>query len=352
MRNQRGSARYAFVDGLRGLAAVSVMLFHLGTGDLRRPLADGLTPRLPAALGYGWLGVHVFFVLSGFVIAHSIGRSRMTARSAFRFVLRRQVRLDPPYWCAIAVGVAFALGARALRPSVPRFVPGPTDVLAHVFYVYDLLGRPGISAVFWSLAIEVQFYLLFVLILWLLQSWPRLVPWFVLASAIASLYWALTWRYPHAWFTQHWYLFALGALVSWTLDRRTHATLPLALGLAFVVAGVRHGRLEPVAGGVVAALLLFAGARGTLGRWFAARPLQFLGVVSYGIYLFHTPFAGSLHMGLARLVSPATLRGALVILTAQIGVTLLVAWGLHRTVEGWAIRLAGRIRWQEPSPRE
>lgn len=348
MTNPAGSARYAFVDGLRGLAAVSVMLFHLGTGDLRRPLAAELTPRLPAALGYGWLGVHVFFVLSGFVIAHSIGRNTMTARSALRFVLRRQVRLDPPYWCAIAVGVAFAVGARALRPGVPRFVPGPRDVVAHVLYVYDLLGLPGISAVFWSLAIEVQFYLLFVLVLWLLRSLPRLVPWVVLATAIASLHWALTWRYPHAWFTQHWYLFAMGVLVSWTLDRRVHACLPIGLGIAFVVFGLRNDRLEPVAGGVVAGLLLLAGWRGALGRWLAARPLQFLGVVSYGIYLFHTPFAGSLHLGLARLVSPTTLRGALVILTAQIGVTLGVAWLLHRTVEGWAIRLAGRIRWQEP----
>src|SRR5205823_2905533 len=98
------------------------------------------------------------------VIAHSIGRHEMTWPRALRFIARRQVRLDPPYWCAMAIATAIAFAAYHAHPETPRFVPGPGDILAHVFYVYDLLGLHPIVAVFWSLAIEVQFYLVFVLI--------------------------------------------------------------------------------------------------------------------------------------------------------------------------------------------
>lgn len=339
--------RYAFVDGLRGLAAVSVMLFHLGTGDLRAPLSAALSRVSVAAFGYGWIGVHVFFTLSGFVIAHSLGRTHLSLASAARFSLRRQVRLDPPYWCAIAIGVALSLVAARLRPSVPRFLPSAKDVVAHVFYAYDLLGRPGISSVFWSLCIEVQFYLLFVLVLLVLQRWRLVLPWALAGSAVASLHWTVTWRYPHAWFTQHWYLFALGALVRWSQLGRAWPGLPALLAVVYVAVGVHHDRLEPVAGGLVAGALLVAHARDALGTWLAARPLQFCGTISYGIYLFHTPFAGPVHAGLARVVDPRRPLGALVIVVAQLAVAVGAATLLHRTVEGWAIRMAERIRFRD-----
>lgn len=339
--------RYAFVDGLRGLAAVSVMLFHLGTGDLRAPLSRALSSVSTAAFGYGWIGVHVFFTLSGFVIAHSLGRTRLSPWSALRFSLRRQVRLDPPYWCAIAVGAVLASIAARMRPSVPRFVPSVADVVAHVFYANDLLGRPGISSVFWSLCIEVQFYLLFVLVVLLLQRFRLLLPWALAGSAVASLHSAITWRFPHAWFTQHWYLFALGALVRWSQLGRAWPGLPALLAVSFVAFGVHHDRLEPVAGGLVAGALLLAHARDALGRWLAARPLQFCGTVSYGIYLFHTPFAGPVHAGLARLVDPRSPAGAVVIVVAQLVTSFALATLLHRTVEGWAIRMAERIRFRD-----
>lgn len=338
--------RYVFVDGLRGLAAVAVMLYHLGTGDLERPLARVLSQTATALFARGWLGVHVFFVLSGFVIAHSVGRHPMSLRSAMRFVLRRQVRLDPPYWCAIVVGTAIPLVARFARPHVPRFVPGPRDILAHVFYVYDLLHMPAISWVFWSLAIEVQFYLVFVLALALFRRVPPALPWLVAASALFSLHGAVTWRFPHEWFVTHWYLFALGALTRWALDRRVTAWLPVSLSALLLAVGARFGRPEPIAGGAVALLIYFAGVRGALGRWLGARPLQFLGATSYGIYLFHTPFAGPVQLALGRVIDATVASGALVIMASQITVTLIAAALLHRTVESWAIRLAGRIRWE------
>ena len=64
--------RLAFIDALRGLAAVAVMLYHFCTGRALPTLRDGLPDLVVGAIGHGWLGVQTFFVLSGFVIALSL----------------------------------------------------------------------------------------------------------------------------------------------------------------------------------------------------------------------------------------------------------------------------------------
>jgi len=70
---------------LRGVAALAVVLCHL-----RGPLG--------AVTEYGWLGVQVFFVLSGFVMSQTLARYTVTPRFVGNFILRRSVRLDPVYW--------------------------------------------------------------------------------------------------------------------------------------------------------------------------------------------------------------------------------------------------------------
>src|SRR5579872_7415052 len=101
------SQRLAFVDGLRGVAALAVMLYHL----VGRTSAGVLTQ-------YGFLGVAIFFVLSGFVIASVVGDRRVDAGFLGRFALRRMVRLDIPYWLNIAL--AIALLQIAARMGVPK----------------------------------------------------------------------------------------------------------------------------------------------------------------------------------------------------------------------------------------
>src|ERR1019366_7007946 len=106
--NTLPSGRFAFIDALRGLAALSVVLFHAKEGN-HTPDMFSLMPGWIAALfDNGNLGVAVFFVLSGFVISHSIYAERVSAPFAGRFMLRRSLRLDPPYWAAIALSLGFA----------------------------------------------------------------------------------------------------------------------------------------------------------------------------------------------------------------------------------------------------
>src|SRR5688500_3864296 len=101
-----GGSRFIFIDGLRGIAALWVALFHLYSGGPNAPVLASLTPGiLDAALRHGYLGVEVFFVISGFVIAHSVGSRPVTRDFALRFAARRSLRLDPPYWLTIILVV-------------------------------------------------------------------------------------------------------------------------------------------------------------------------------------------------------------------------------------------------------
>ncbi|MFO0626354.1 MAG: acyltransferase family protein, partial [Polyangiales bacterium] len=130
--------RFTLIDGLRGLAAVSVMIYHYCTSDMRGYLAAVLPAWFMAASRKGWLGVQVFFVLSGFVIAYAIGRREVDLPAAARFALRRQVRLDPPYWVSLALSCAVPWGWR-LHLHDSRWAPSLADVGLHLVDLQDLL---------------------------------------------------------------------------------------------------------------------------------------------------------------------------------------------------------------------
>jgi peptidoglycan/LPS O-acetylase OafA/YrhL len=109
----------------------------------------------------GNLGVPVFFVISGFVISHSIAEQWITRRYFWNFVLRRVIRLDPPYWFTIFFVIVTTLAGNRLFSAQSNPIPSVGNVVAPMFYVYPLLEYEPIEAVFWTLVHEVQFYLLF-----------------------------------------------------------------------------------------------------------------------------------------------------------------------------------------------
>lgn len=102
---------------MRGLAALAVVLFHAVEGK-HIPLLQAAMPSwCESLIRHGHLGVAVFFVLSGFVISHSLNDIRVTFPVAGRFMVRRSIRLDPPYWAAIVVALAFALISSKVLPG-------------------------------------------------------------------------------------------------------------------------------------------------------------------------------------------------------------------------------------------
>ena len=129
--SEQGS-RFVFVDGLRGIAAMSVVLFHAVEGNHITALYAALPLPLALPLRYGNYGVAIFFVLSGFVIAHSLSSKNMTVGAAGCFMLKRSVRLDPPYWFAILLVIGFSTLAGAILTDRPVERYTLPQIVAHV----------------------------------------------------------------------------------------------------------------------------------------------------------------------------------------------------------------------------
>jgi len=145
---------------LRGIASFAVAWFHFTHGT---PwfLADGW---LKTSGEYGWLGVEMFFVISGFVIPWSLYQGGYQRREHWRhFIAKRVIRLDPPYLTSIALVLCATW--LASQSSSFRGLPVSQQVswgqlLAHLGYANAILDYEWLNLVYWTLAIEAMYYVL------------------------------------------------------------------------------------------------------------------------------------------------------------------------------------------------
>lgn len=298
--------RFTLIDGLRGIAALSVVLFHAVEGNHITMLYAGMPVWLRSVIEHGNCGVAIFFVLSGFVIAHSLPRD-LTFPDAGRFMLKRSLRLDPPYWVAMALLCSIGL-MKGTSYTAPQIV-------AHLFYAQDLLGFQPISTVFWTLCLEIQFYIVFALLL-LTRSQVTLVAAFVLSVPLS-----MTVLLPGL-FTSLWYGFLLGVAA-----QRGSIWI---LAYAAVLSGVAIYQQDIFMGVcVMTALALFAGKLTALNwRW-----LQFLGTISYSLYLIHNPVIGGVFRIGYRLTERTATTEAVwwaVSIIACVGAASLMWWAIER----------------------
>lgn len=280
--------------------------------------------------GFGYLGVAVFFVLSGYVIAMSVADRPITAGFVGRFALRRSIRLDPPYWASLIAAIGLALVAQ--RIGFDKQLPPRDSVIAHLFYAQTILGYEQIMAVYWTLCLEIQFYLFFVLLLWILGQRLNAVSLTVvgvlfLLSLIELAGVDLT---PRGVFLPYWFCFTLGMLTHWTVVRRLRPLyLFVAIAIAAAFAFSKHGDWCVMA--AVTALAIYSSQGRT---WLSGSVVQWLGRMSYSLYLFHG-IVGWVAMSLALRVMPkipAMLCGILV--------SLVVSWVAYLVIEQSSVRLS------------
>ena len=330
-----------FPDGLRALAVAMVMLPHaVGLFTYWR-YPSQLTRSVISVMELGSLGVQVFFVLSGFVIAYSLRGKVITLPLVLRFIVRRSVRLDPPYWFAIALFLAYLLLRRTVGTE-SVVLPGDSDVLAHLFYLQDIVGFGNMNAAFWTLAVEIQLYVTFCLLLWVGQR--RRVPLFLVAFA-GSLAWPLglvaSPLYRGSFFP-YWHAFLAGVLVWWMVSEELPRVPGLLAILTLWAVAVTRVDAQLAASAAAATALLAAAPSRNLFRWLHFRPVQFLGRISYCIYLVHVPIAGLLLGALARL-QPRHEFLSYLFFAAGFLFTVAAAYFMHRLIEVPALRWSKRI---------
>ncbi len=290
------STRVEGVDALRGLAAIAVFVCHIGGywGFLDLP---GKLPQLVAA---GAHGVDVFIVISGFCLALPLAGHRRALRVP-QFYGRRAWRILPPYYVALAIAAVLALLPATWHLTVARRA-SLGDVLLHV--VTGQAWVPGevgtINGSLWSVALEVQLYLLFPLLVLAWRRWG-IVP--VLVGAVAL---DLAWRGSGVvggpaplgsdlvvparldqFVAGMACAVAIRAGFTWSVRRGlvvfAVATLA-ALGTSTLDLGVFTGVAWAAAGS--SAVLLLAGP---LGRALGGTVLDRFGARSFSFYLLHQP---------------------------------------------------------------
>ncbi len=327
------AARLKNLDALRGIAALAVMLYHF-TCTLEPTWFTALFTR-------GWMGVEVFFVISGFILPSSMqARGDYSFPSQYpRYVWKRVLRLHPPYLASLGV-ILIQWHLATLVPGYSGDLPdfSMAELAAHPFLLNDILGLRWVVAVYWTLAIELQFCLFLGIVYPLLRHrsyWMAVVAGCIVAGMLpVSRIWLLPFL-P---------VFGMGILAWKGLQDKESRAAVLSLGIGTVLAAVaaEYTALEPL--GIRATLVGSAAAMG-VAFWRKGIPgwLAGIGTISYSLYLLHAVLGNSIKTTVLSIpFLPAGGAGqAIACLVAAAG-SLLLAWLFYRIVERPAVQWASR----------
>lgn len=339
VRSPHASSPFSVLDGYRGFAALSVLVFHVAAWN---GLVYGRSFQARALQGLGSLGVSIFFVLSGFLLFRPYVLGHLTGtkpRPWPRYLRHRFLRILPAYWVALTA-------LFIILPNSPLLQIGgrPISFGDYVsFYTMTMSFRPGFAfkglAVAWTLHIEIIFYLVLPMIAWAMASVSRLIgvtPRIRVRTTLVglALMWVISLMYRTAttwwwgaiaapqrgWIFNYLDWFAAGMLLATAVAwKQCGGKLPRIVELAclyptvgwvvalecyvacvFLAHPAGTPRLETMSEvhirfvlyAVIAVALLAPVTIGTttrdpMRRLMSSAPLLYFGTISYGVYLWH-----------------------------------------------------------------
>jgi peptidoglycan/LPS O-acetylase OafA/YrhL len=327
--------RVAVLDGLRLFAAVFVVLFHWtgqgqnAWGNVSMPQ---LFPYLHPVAQYGWMGVHLFFLISGFVICMSAWD-----RPLGDFFLSRVVRLYPAFWFAViattAVVTVLPLHTHRLSTS---------EVAFNLTMVAEPANIPLVDGVYWTLWTELKFYLLFAIVVWRGVTYRRVVAFCALWAVASMIATASGNALMLAVFTPQYAMYFVGGIAFYLMHRfgpngllwgivgfsflQTQHMMALQAPIASLSTGAPQHSWVSVALLGVFYLVMAAVALGWLSRirW---RWLTAAGALTYPLYLLHDVIGFTVIAWLRDVVPHWPLMLGL------LAVMLAASWLVHRYVE-------------------
>ena len=353
----RASGRVPWIDGIRGAAALFVVLHHIWLTTWPGFPADN-GPWWLGGLLYGHMAVAVFIVVSGFSLALVPMRNGWKLPGGVkRFVRRRAWRIIPAYWAALVISIVVT--ALLLRPELESSAIAK-GFAVHGLLLQDVIGSESPNGAFWSIAVEWQIYFVFPLIL-LLGRWTSLATAVIATAAVVLAAHAIAGLGApldkiNQVTPQFLALFALGV---WAVQlgaggRAASLRKPLAAVAAvsfgaFVLIAATQGS-EWVVGhffamdilfgvGVAASLALMHAGAGAPARGVLASPTAlWLGLFSYSIYLIHAPIVLLLNKYAFGPLDLAPLVGFGLMLVVGLPLILALCWGFHLAFEAPFLR--------------
>jgi len=338
---QRKLNRIQYLDGLRGVAILLVLLFH---AFARWPDIVPYENRFAVfpLVAYGWLGVYLFFLISGYVIFMTLDKPRSPAN----FFFGRWLRLFPAMLiCSIIVyfTAPFFFERPSGSPALRDLIPGLTFI--EPIWWQKLLGSPQgeLEGAFWSLYIEVKFYLLagffyfvfgekkMIWMLCLLFFSSLALP--LISTAFPNIDWSMARQVLFILSAKYFGWFATGALFYlYTREQHTYLlVLAIAIGLASALSldeGMQVGYT-----GTAIVLLFTASILSKPIQFYLSSPqLLMIGFASYPLYLLHENMMVSL---IVKTGSFAPWMPALLVPILPMSIVIALGWMVARFVEPW-----------------
>jgi peptidoglycan/LPS O-acetylase OafA/YrhL len=318
------------LEMLRGIAAFFVCYYHLtGEGSLTK---ENIFRKMGT---WGWSGVEIFFVISGFVIPYAMYSKNYAPKNFFTFLKKRVIRIEPPY----LISVVLIIVLNYVSTLSPYYRGAPfsfnlVNTLSHIGYINAFTGQTWLNPAYWTLAIEFQYYILVALCFGLLTStnkyirigislvllstsflpFPKeslifyYIGYFVLGISLFQYYSKVSSLWE----------FLTMALISALLIFYTHnlVLVLIALSTAFIIIQVH--KVPPI--------------------------LQKLGLFSYSLYLLHIPIGGRFVNLCGALTTNETYRT--IAAFAGIAVSLFASYWFYRFVERYSQKMAARIKYK------
>lgn len=349
------SERLPFIEGIRGILALYVVLGHIASmADPsflagRKSESPAWMQSALAPFAYGHLAVAGFIVLSGFCLQLSLfATGNGTVRHGLKFFGRRARRILPTYYAALALSLLVCLTVTYRMPGMPfdLYLPVTVDnTIAHLLLIQNW--RPDwmykINGVMWSIAIEAQLYVIFPALALLLRRFGRIS---LLVSTLAISVLA-TLAIPNGIKLYPWYLalFSMGMLgASYAYRpsvRRAPSATPgwiaAAIGVGWIGIALTQNWEIPIRDlgiGIVIASITFAmtlDPHALVPRLLSCRPLFWLGSMSYSLYLVHHPIQQVLYF-----LRPASIQSndaELGYLLLMLPVILATSWAFYHWFE-------------------
>lgn len=287
--------RFRELDGLRALAAFAVVVSHF-TGAYNSRYVNDPAPAFD--FPQGAFGVQLFFLISGFVILMSASR----AQKPSDFVISRAARLYPAYWLSLIIAVVLN---RLFQ--IPHSEMSTGETFINLTMVQRWFQVPNVVDVYWTLTVEIQFYVLMFLMLLLTRCrlsdrliWHVSMIWLVAALAVA--FWAGPFSRgvdPQNVVTpvklvlnislaEYGPLFCCGMFAYLSRrDGRRYVMTFVAGVTSIVVAGLLHSWFDAaIVAGICVAFIVIVLQKRT--SWLLLPPLQWFGKISYSMYIVHS----------------------------------------------------------------
>ena len=330
------STQVNFIVSLRAIAALMVCFFHFSDHQSEHGSlypADSLVRQVGY---YGHHGVNVFFVISGFVIPLSMYYGKYTIQSFGRFIAKRMVRLHPPFILSMLL--------YAFMEFVYWFNGDYTiifdwlRIISNFFLTARIFGYAWFQDVYWTLAIELQYYLLIALLFPLIvhrKTWVSVTT--IISLLLTSYFFDENTKH---FFFFHASVFVLG--ITLFLHHVGKITGFQMLLYAFFSLWISFTEITPYCTlfiGLTAAAIYFVHARN--------KALEWVGEISYSLYLTHA-FAGCQLLYYTARYADSTLERA-GLMAASFAVSIGFAYLFYRVIEVPSVRWSQRIKYRQPA---